>query len=110
MLEKIDTDFFDQRNLQVAELYKSGSQISFTFDAAFHHKLSFDKKLPNDNNYESVVYLINAIDTSSVSKIETSLGAFLDIDQDLSYYSLSTLLNNTYTFRNIFFLCLLEFC
>ena len=104
MLEKIDTDFFDQRNLQVAELYKSGSQISFTFDAAFHPKLSFDKKVPNDNNYESIVELINAIDTSSVSKIETSLGAFLDIDQYLSYHAITTLINNTDAFRNNFFL------
>ncbi len=103
-LEKIDQDFFDKRNLPVAELYKSGSQIRFTFDAAFHPKLSFDKKIPDDDSYESIVEFFNALDTCAVSKIETSLASFLDIDQYLSYHAMTTLVNNTDAFRNNFFL------
>jgi len=104
MLEKIDQEFFDQRNLDVAELYKSGSQIRFTFDEEFHPKLSFDKKVPNDDTYESIVELFNAIDTSAVSKIETSLSNFLDVDQYLDYHAITTLINNTDAFQNNFFL------
>ena len=104
LLEKIDSAFFDERNLQVAELYKSGSQISFTFDQPFHPKLSFDKKVPDDDNYVSIVELINALDTSSVAKIETSLATFLDIDQYLNYHAITTLINNTDAFQNNFFL------
>ncbi len=104
MLEKIDKDFFDRRNLPVAELYKSGSQISFSFEEEFHPSLSFDKKIPDDKNYEPIVNFFHAIDTSTISKIETSLGAFLDIDQYLDYHAITTLVNNTDAFRNNFFL------
>ncbi|KAA3614877.1 MAG: hypothetical protein D8M58_10505 [Calditrichaeota bacterium] len=105
MLEKIDPDFFVKRHLPVAELYKSGSQITFSFEGEeFHPKLSFDKKIPDDKNYESIVEFFNAVDTSSISKIETSLGTFLNIDQYLSYHAMTTLINNTDAFRNNFFL------
>lgn len=104
MLEKINQDFFDKRGLAVAELYKSGSQIQFTMNAAFHPKLGFDKKVPENDSYDSIVEFFNAIDTSSISNIETSLSAFLDIDQYLSYHAMTTLINNGDAFRNNFFL------
>ena len=60
--------------------------------------------MPDDGNFNSLIELIHARDTSSVDNIELSLGKYLDINNYLKYHALTSLLNNTDAFTNNFFM------
>jgi len=104
LIELLKQDFFDRRNVQVHELYKVGSDSKFTFQGTNNPQFTFDKKIPDDENYSNIYNLILAMDTSSTEKILTSLGKFLDIKMYIRYHALTSLINNTDAFRNNFFI------
>ncbi len=104
LLELLKQDFFDRRNEPVHELYKVGSDSKFTFQGSNNPQFTFDKKIPDDENYSNIYNLILAVDTSSTEKIITSLGKFLDIKMYIRYHALTSLINNTDAFKNNVFI------
>jgi len=107
MIEKVNVDFFEKRQLEVSELYKSGSNISFSFQTGDLNNLpqsSFDKKIPNDDNYQSLDQLYYALDSGKIRNETSSIDQHLDIEQYLRYHAVTTFINNLDAFENNFFL------
>jgi len=100
LTERIDEEFFQVRNIPTYEIYKAGFGSDFSFASPQHPLFTYDKKLPNDNNYTHLLNYINAIDTSSVNTIEQSLDEYMDIDNYLQYHAMSTITNNEDAFKN----------
>jgi len=70
MIERVEEDFFITRNLKTAELFKLGFNSKFTFTETNNVQFFFEKKIPDDNNFNSLNEFIYACDTSSVENIE----------------------------------------
>lgn len=104
MFEKVAPEFFKRRNLKLAELYKAGSQLVFSFKVAGHPSLQFDKEYPNDDNYSSLVDLYHAVDLTNSENVDEVLAPILDIDLYLKYHAMTSVINNPDAFRNNFFL------
>jgi spore coat protein H len=100
----VEEPFFLERNVDVCELYKSNGNSKFTFKEANNPQFDFEKKIPDDNNYNNLIDLIHAVDTSSCSILLQSLGKYLDINNYIRYHALTTLLNNPDAFDNNFFI------
>ena len=103
LIEKIDEDFFSRRNKKVNELFKLNFNADFTFNNPNYPELTFDKEIPNDENFNSISDFIYAVDTSQNDRIYSSLGKFLDIDNYLNYHAITTIINNSDAFRNNFY-------
>ncbi|MCJ8314854.1 MAG: CotH kinase family protein [Saccharospirillaceae bacterium] len=107
MIEKVDVNFFEKRQLEVSELFKSGSQISFSFQTGNPDSLpqsSFDKKIPNNENYNTLDQLYYALDSKEIRNTTNSIEQNLDIKQYLKYHAITSFINNLDAFRNNFFL------
>jgi spore coat protein H len=102
LIEKIEEPFFDSRNLSVAELFKVGFDAKFSFEGTNNVQYFFEKKIPDDENFNSLIEFIHARDTSNVSTIYSSLGKFLDIENYLKYHAITSLINNVDAFTNNF--------
>ena len=102
--ERIDEEFFWIRNIPTYEIYKAGIDSDFSFNSVRHPRFTYEKKLPEDDNYKHLFEFINAIDTSSIANIETSLEAYLDIGNYLQYHAISSITNNNDAFRNNYYL------
>jgi spore coat protein H len=103
-IERVEEPFFLQRNIDVCELYKSNGNSKFTFTEINNPQFDFEKKIPDDNNYNNLIDLIHAVDTSSCGTIKQSLGSYLDINNYIRYHALTTLINNPDAFDNNFFI------
>jgi len=104
MFEKVAPEFFKRRNLKLAELYKAGSQLVFSFKEGGHPALQFDKEYPDDNNFNTLVDLYRAVDLTTADNVDDVLGPILDIDLYLKYHAMTSVINNPDAFRNNFFL------
>jgi spore coat protein H len=104
MIERVEDDFFESRNLKAAELFKLGFDSKFTFQETNNVQFFFEKKIPDDNNFNSLIEFIHAVDTSSSAALKNSLGGFLDIQNYLKYHAATSLINNIDGFTNNFFL------
>ena len=104
MIERIEEDYFNKRNLPVNQLFKVGFGAKFSFEGGFYSQFHFEKKIPEDNNFYYLDNLINAVDTSSVENLEENLGKFVDIQNYIKYHVATSLLNNDDSFNNNFFL------
>lgn len=104
LIEKIDTKFFSERNINVNELFKLGFGSQFTFTSPNFPEFHFDKEMPDDDNFSSLREFIYAVDTSNTNTIYSSLGKFLNIDQYLKYHAITTIVNNYDAFSNNFYL------
>lgn len=104
MIERVEDEFFERRNLKAAELFKLGFDSKFTFRETNNVQFFFEKKIPDDNNFNSLIEFIHAVDTSKSTKLENSLGGFLDIQNYLKYHAAASLINNVDGFTNNFFL------
>jgi spore coat protein H len=102
--ERIDEEFFEVRGMPNYEIYKAGFDADFRFAGPAHPRFTFDKELPEDNNYEHLFNFINAVDTSTVSKVEHSLGDYVDLENYLRYHAISSLTNNTDAFINNYYM------
>jgi spore coat protein H len=103
-IERVDEFFFQKRNRNIYELYKLGFESKFTFEEQNNPQFNFDKKIPEDDNYTSLINLIYARDTSSTDNIFESFGKFLDIEQYIKYHAATSIMNNSDGFTNNFFL------
>ena len=104
LIERVEDEFFDKRNLNVAELYKLGFDSRFTFELLNNVQFVFEKKIPDDENFVSLIEMIHARDVSTPEDIKQSLGKHLDIENYLKYHAVTSLLNNVDAFTNNFFL------
>jgi spore coat protein CotH len=102
--ERIDQEFFEMRSMPTFEIYKAGFDADFRFDGPEHPQFGFEKELPEDHNYQNLYDCIYAVDTSTVSQIEFSLGAYIDLDSYLQYHAISSLTNNTDAFLNNYYM------
>lgn len=103
MLERVENEFFDDRNLGSAELFKVGFNSQFTFDAKYNPQFFFEKKVPKDNNFNSLFDFINACDTVQSSNISL-LSKYVKLDNYLLYHAATSLINNADGFTNNFYL------
>lgn len=104
LLERIDEDFFPKRGIDVFELFKLSFDAKFSFEGTNNPQFLFEKKIPDDNNFNSLIEFIHARDTSSNDQLENSLSKFLDVDNYLKYHALTSLMFNNDAFTNNFFL------
>lgn len=104
LIERVEEEFFTKRNLPVAELFKLGFDSKFTFEVLNNVQFVFEKKIPDDNNFNSLIEMIHSRDISNPANVESELGRFLDIENYLKYHAVTTLLNNIDAFTNNFFL------
>jgi len=104
LIERVEEEFFVKRNLPVAELFKLGFDSKFTFEVLNNVQFVFEKKIPDDDNFNSLIEMIHARDISNSENIESSLGKFLDIENYLKYHAVTSLLNNIDAFTNNCFL------
>jgi len=104
IIERIDEDFFRVRNIPVYEIYKAVFDADLSFDTAENPRFTYEKKMPEDNNYAHLFEFINAIDTCAVLNIEQSLGSYMDIDNYITYHAISSLTNNYDAFKNNYYL------
>lgn len=105
LIEKLEKDFFEKRNLPVYELYKLGFKSKFSFEETNYPEYNFEKKIPdNQDNFTSLYDFIYARDTSNSAIIFETFGKYLDIDQYIRYHAITTLMNNYDAFTNNFFL------
>lgn len=104
LIERIDEDFFQIRNIPTYEIYKAEFDSDFSLSGPEHPLFSYDKKLPDDNNYAHLLDFINTIETCGISTIEQSLEPYIDIDNYLQYHAMSTVINNDDAFKNNYYL------
>jgi spore coat protein H len=104
LIERIDESFFEKRAIPVYEYYKANLDSDFSFDALTHPFFTYEKKLPEDNNYDYLFKFFNALDTCKVDNIEKSLGFYLNIDDYLIYHAISSITNNNDAFQNNYYL------
>ena len=111
MIEITNADFFEKRQLNVYELFKPGSLISFSFvkgDPNSLPNLSYDKKIPKDDNFYSIERLYYALDSGIIRNTDratnNSVEQNLDIKQYLKYHAITSFINNHDAFTNNFFL------
>lgn len=102
-IERVEEPFFVERNLEIYELYKSNGNSKFTFKEENNPQFDFEKKIPDDYNYNNLIELIHAVDTSASVALIQSLGKFLNIENYIRYHALTTLINNPDAFNNNFF-------
>lgn len=104
LIERIEQPFFERRSLPVYELFKLGFDSRFTFDEPYNPEYVFNKEIPDDKNYRSLIEFIHAVDTASSHKIFDSLDDYLDIENYITYHAITSLINNFDAFTNNFLL------
>ena len=104
MFEKVAPEFFKRRDLKLAEMYKAGSQLVFSFKDGGYPALQFDKEFPDDDNFNTLIDLYRAVDLTTSDNVDDVLGPILDIDLYLRYHAMTSVINNPDAFRNNFFL------
>ncbi len=104
IIERVDRQFFEKRNLSVYELYKLSFEAMFTFRELNNPIYNFDKEIPDDENFSSLYEFIHSLDTTAADRINERIGKHLDIENYLKYHALTSLLRNYDAFTNNFFL------
>lgn len=104
LVERIDEQFFNLRDIPTYEIYQAGFDSDFTFGGEDHPQFTYDKKLPEDKNYTHLFNYIHAIDTCGIDDIEQSLNNYMDIDDYLQYHAMSSITNNNDAFKNNYYL------
>lgn len=103
LTEKIDEDFFQRRNKKVFELVKTVFDAKFTFMDKNNPEATFEKKIPDDNNFSNLSEFIHLIDTIDITKNTNSLEKLLDVDNYIKYHALTSIMNNTDGLANNFY-------
>lgn len=104
MIERIEEPFLISRNIKYSEMYKVAFGAKFTYKKDVFLPRNFDKKIPDDDDYESLSEFIHAVDTTSSDQIPEHLGKFLDIEEYIKYHAATTLINNVDALENNFYL------
>jgi len=103
LIEKVEEDYFQKRNLPVAELMKTVFDAKFTYSDKNNPEATFEKKIPDDNNFSNLSELIYALDTVKIENIPSGIGKHLDIGHYIRYHALTSAMNNTDGLANNFY-------
>lgn len=105
LIERVEEEFFAERGLDLAVLFKAGFEARFSLNSGeYDPYFNYEKKYPDDENYNDLVEFMHAVDTSSSDKLQSSLGKFLDLDNYMKYHAMTILVNNIDAFSNNIFL------
>lgn len=104
LIERVEEEFFAEREMPLSVLFKVGYESNFSLKNNYNPAFQFEKKFPRNQNFNYLLEFLNAVDTSSVEKLESSLGKFLYVENYMKYHAMTVLLNNTDAFSNNFFL------
>lgn len=95
LIEPINVEFFEKRNIQLNELYKGiygNSQLSFEHNKELRN--GFEKRFPKDDNYYTLEQLVSTIDNEHAENYAESLEKIFDVDSFLKYTAVSVLVCN----------------
>ena len=95
LIEKIDQNYFNTRNIQAAELIKVAFGATFTFAVKNDLSDNFEKKIPDDDNFNNLAEFVHALDTVQPKNIPTAIGKYLNIKQYLRYHAFNSIINNS---------------
>lgn len=104
LMERVEKSFFAKREMEVSELFKAGFESKFTFNEMNNPQFQFEKKIPDDGNFNSLIDFIHVLDTCDVRRLFSTLGPSLDIRNYIRYHAITSILNNDDAFTNNFFL------
>lgn len=102
LTERIEDDFFSRRNMHPDELIKVVFGAKFTFSTVNTLHDHFEKKIPDDGNFNNLAEFIYAVDTVKPGSIIT-LSKYLDINGYLKYHALTSIMNNSDGITNNFY-------
>ena len=95
VIEKIDEEFFEKRNIEAAELYKAiYGNAKFTFQENKDVRFGFEKRFPDDDNYYSLEQLIYMISSEPKESFPSKIEEVFDVEGYLSYMAASVLMYN----------------
>jgi spore coat protein H len=105
VIERIEEDFFNKRNIPVYELIKTMLGAKFTFAGSNNLYEYFEKEIGHSDNLYNFENFINTLDTVSQENISGQISNQLDILSYLKYHAVSTIIAAKDGFRNniIFF-------
>jgi len=75
----------------------------FTFTQTNTLSDNFEKKIPDDKNFNNLADFINALDTTKPENFFTDLAKFIDIKEYLRFHAFNTIINNTDGLTNNFY-------
>lgn len=104
LTERIEEDFFSRRSLRAYELIKVVFGAKFSFGSKNHLSDNFEKKIPDDKNFNNLAEFINVLDTVRAENIMTEAGRYLDIPEYLRYHAITSMVNNVDGLTNNFYL------
>jgi spore coat protein CotH len=102
--ERIDEIWFQKKQKPVYELYQVQFDAKFTFSRRNNVKENFEKEIPEDENYETLEEMINAVDTVRPENIFTELNRYIDVKEYLMYHAITSVRHDPDAFTNNFFL------
>lgn len=104
LTERVEEDFFNRRNIGVAELIKVVFGAKFSYESRNHLSDNFEKKIPDDDNYNNLADFISVLDTANPAHIMSIAGRYLNIRQYLTYHAVCSIINNVDGLTNNFYL------
>ena len=104
LIERINERFFYRRHIPFWEVYKVGFATRFTFEDTYNPKFTIDKKIPDNDNYSTMIDMIHSRDTSDTENLDETFGKFLNLEQYMKYNAVTVMINNHDAFTNNFIL------
>jgi spore coat protein CotH len=101
--ERVDEEFFNRRTIKIYELIKTIIDATFSFSGGKNCEESFEKKIPDDNNYSNISTFINQLDKTDTSNIFSGLEKYLDIKGYISYHAVASVILHADGFENNFY-------
>lgn len=95
LIERINEDYFASHNLPVAELIKVSFGATFTFNVKNDLSDNFEKKIPDDKNFNNLADFIYALDTVNPKYVYPVISKYINIQQYLRYHAVNTIINNS---------------
>jgi len=102
--EKINEEWFQKYQHSVYELFQVQFDAKFTFSRSNNVKENFQKEIPDNDNFETLETMINAIDEVSPENVFTELNNYIDVKEYLKYHAITSVRHDPDAFTNNFFL------
>jgi spore coat protein CotH len=104
LVERLDYNFFYRRNLSIGELYKVNFDSRFSFSSENRLEATFEKEIPDDDNFSSLAEFITALDQTEPEDIQSEIGSYMDIENYLWYHAVSSIRSDPDSYTNNFYL------
>lgn len=93
MLERIDEDYFNRRNISWSRLYQAEENADFTIDMGLRLERAFDSK-PKPDNLEVIRKLVETTHFQSAAEFETQVFQMLDRTEMIRYLAFAHVLKH----------------